>query len=83
MHDQPTGDPVAEDNQHDWDILILLLDPHDQRPRSVAELVRQHGNTVQAVDAIDRLAHGGLIHRTIDDLVFPTRAAVYFDQIHG
>lgn len=35
MHEQGTCDPVAEDTQHDWGIMILLLDEQDQRPCSM------------------------------------------------
>jgi hypothetical protein len=51
----------------------------------VEELVRdrtdKHVTPADTLDALRRLAGVGLIHRTTDDLVFPTRAALHYDQI--
>lgn len=79
MHDQTTR--VGQDDDADMAIMFTLLNDQDQRPWAVDELIREVGDRVRAVDAIGRLHRGGLIHRTGDDLVFPTRAALYMDRI--
>jgi hypothetical protein len=62
-----------------------ILDRDDQRPWSVEELVRDrtdaYTNGESTLDAIDRLVGIGLVHRTSEGLVFPSRAALHYNQI--
>lgn len=82
MQQQPTCDQAEQDDSDDWGIMVPLLDQNDHRPWSVAELVAEHGTTeMQAIDAIDRLNRLGLIHRTSDNLIYPTRAALHMHRI--
>ncbi len=84
MQEQPNP-AVEANNMHDWGVMIRILDPDDQRPWSVEEMIRDrtdaHTSRADTTDAIRRLQGVGLIHRTADDLVFPTRAALHYDQI--
>lgn len=75
----PPDDPEA---QAEWAVLNLLIDAEQQRPRSVDEIIRERGNRVDALDAMDRLHSAGLIHRN-GEFVFATRAAIRFSQIVG
>jgi hypothetical protein len=81
MRDKRTGEtvePTSEDESDKY-VLLTILDGSDHWPWSVDELVREHGpaDEITVRDSISRLKRGGLIHRTADDLVFPTRAAIY------
>ncbi len=72
-----------DDARNDWGVLVLLIGQDDQRPWSVAEIVRERRDEVAARDSLDRLDKSGLIHRTRDDLVFPTRAALHYTRIRA
>jgi hypothetical protein len=80
MQAKPNPLPAEDDARDDWGVLVLLVG-QDQRPWSVAEIIREKGDEIAALDSLDRLYKSGLIHRTADDLVFPTRAALHYTQI--
>lgn len=81
MHDKRTCDAAEQDDYDDWGVMLPLLNDDDQRPWSVAELVLEVGDEVKTIDALGRLRRRGLIHRTSDGLVYPTRAALHMDRI--
>jgi hypothetical protein len=81
MQANPKRTLGEDDDRDDWGVLVLLVGPDDQRPWSVAEIIRERGDEIAALDSLDRLNKSGLIHRTRDDLVFPTRAALHYTRI--
>jgi hypothetical protein len=83
MPDEQRIPPADDEARAEWAVLNLLIDSDEQRPRSVEEIAREHGNQRDALDAIDRLYRAGLIHRIRDDFVFATRAAIRYSQIGG
>jgi hypothetical protein len=83
MQANPRCTAGSDDDRDEWGVLTLLIGQDDQRPWSVAEIVREHGDKIAALDSLDRLRKHGLIHQTADDLIFPTRATLHFEQIRG
>jgi len=81
--EQPTQDFHDGEANAEWAVLNLLIDDEEQRPWSVEEIVRERGDRLEALDAIDRLQATGLIHRTGDGFIFATRPAIRFSQIAG
>jgi hypothetical protein len=79
--EQPSRTVAEEQASAEWNVLERLIDPNDQRPWSVEEIIRDRSSPLETQDAISRLQGIGLIHRTTDDLLFPTRAAVHMEQI--
>ena len=79
--EQPTPRQAAEEAHVDWRILDFLLEEGTHRPWATAEITREYGHELDAIDAIDRLHGAGLAHKTSDGFVFATRAAVRYHQI--
>lgn len=74
----PNG--ASEEARIDWQILDLLIDPDEQRPRAVEEITREHGHEQNALDGLKRLHAAGLIHHH-DGFVWLSRAATRYSQI--
>jgi hypothetical protein len=66
----------VDDAHHDLALLTLMLDDEASYPWSIAEIERELGDRVRTLDAIRRLEAAGLLHRTGDDYVFPSRVAL-------
>jgi hypothetical protein len=81
--EQPSRDPADGEAHAEWGVLNLLIGPDEQRPWSVEEIIRERGDRVQALDAIDRLHATGLVHRTGDGFIFASRAAIRYSQVAG
>ena len=79
---QPTLEPEDTEARIDRFVLNLLIDEHNQRPWSVEEVIREHGNQTEALDGLDRLHGAGLIHRA-GGYVFASRAAIRLTVIGG
>jgi hypothetical protein len=73
---EPTPTREPDSTSMESGILDRLIYPDDQRPWSIDELILDVGQRLGVVDAIAKLRGLGLIHRTSDDFIFPTRAAV-------
>jgi hypothetical protein len=80
---QPDLTPIDGEAHAEWGVLNLLIGSEEQRPWSMEEIIRERGNRLEALDAIDRLHATGLIHRTADGFIFATRAAIRYSQIAG
>jgi len=78
---QPTLMPAESEARTESTIMSLLLVQDDQRPWSTEELVRTIGREIDTRDAISSLHATGLVHRTTDGFVFPTRAATHLDGL--
>jgi hypothetical protein len=74
--EQPTPTREPDSTSIESGILDRLTYPDDQRPWSIDELILDVGSRLGVVDAIAKLRGLGLIHRTSDDFIFATRAAV-------
>lgn len=81
MPDQRIEDATAsvDDQDRDRNVLNLML-VDSPWPWSLDEIARELHSTVDAQDAIARLADAGLLHR-LDEFVFPTRAARRADEL--
>lgn len=78
---EPTLMPAESQAMTESTIMTLLLIHDDQRPWSTDELIREIGRRNDVHNAIASLHGVGLIHRTTDGFVFPTRAATRLDQL--
>lgn len=62
-------------------VLEVLIDPNGSQLWSVAEVGREIGDELKAVDALESLHRAGLVHRTSDGVVFATRAAIRASEL--
>jgi len=74
-------DDLPAQGSGEWAVLSRVIGTIDNRPPwSVDELIRDLGDVNNVTDAINTLYGAGLINRA-ENLIFPTRAAIVFDQI--
>jgi hypothetical protein len=78
--EKATLTPAEQEMCTDSIIMEWLVDGDAQRPWSVDEVAREHGDRTQTIDALARLNGVGLIHRT-GEFVWATRAAVRASEI--
>lgn len=79
--ENPTLSPAESEQMIESGILDRLIYPSDQRPWSIDELIRDIGQRLGVTDAVAKLHGLGLIHRTSDNFVFATRAAVRANEL--
>ncbi len=79
--DRPDPDPAAELDRIESTVLEVLIDPNGSQLWSVAEVGREVGDELRAIDALESLHRAGLIHRTSDGFVFATRAAIRASEL--
>jgi hypothetical protein len=79
MPDENTTQTVADCERNADGVILMMLTVDDCRPWSVEEVIREYGERGDAIDALNRLYGHGLIHRTTDDFVWATRAAIRSD----
>jgi hypothetical protein len=82
MQDDPSLDPAEVLRVNNSAVFGLLLDPGEQRPWSVRELVLEIGGQIDVEDALARLHGAGLVHRC-GEFVWATRAALAADAIES
>jgi hypothetical protein len=81
---QPTLDADEGIRQVELAILYSLTNPEDNPLLwSLAELEREHHDSLYFEDAINRLYGAGLIHRTSDGFIFASRTAVHQVELVG
>lgn len=78
---EPSLMPAESKIRTESTVMSLLLVLNDQRPWSTEELIRTIGREMDTRDAIANLYAVGLLHRTTDGFVFPTRAATHLDAL--
>lgn len=78
---EPTLMPAESQARTESAIMTLLLLHDDQRPWSTDELIREIGRPDDVHNAIYSLHGVGLLHRTSDGFIFPTRAATHLDRL--
>jgi len=80
MQDDPSMDAGDVLRVADSGVYGLLIQPTQQRPWSVGELVLELGSRLDVEDALARLHGAGLVHRC-GEFVWATRAALAADAI--
>jgi len=72
--------PHLSEEQRDGAVLAMLICDSSCPVWSMEEIMRTLGDRTDAIDAVNRLAAAGLLHR-IDQFVFPTLAARRADEL--
>jgi hypothetical protein len=80
MQDDPSSSPAEVLRVFASGIFDRLVNPSQQRPWAIRELVLELGDQIEVEDALAQLHAAGLVHRC-GEFVWATRAALAADAI--
>jgi hypothetical protein len=77
----PEHPSAPEEIAIERDVLDLLVAADGARHWSIEEIALEIGSELKVRDAVAGLHRAGLAHRTSDDFVFATRAAIRSNEL--
>jgi hypothetical protein len=81
--EKPTPDLRGQARHIELEIVYLLTDPEDKQPLWTVEDLARELSESDIMSYVHPLQAAGLVHRTSDDHIFASRAAVHQVQLVG